>query len=131
MDEGFEVPVFYDSMISKLVAWAPNRTQAIQRMLRALGEYEVGGVKTTIPFFQWMLRHPDFVSGGVDTGFLDVVLQDRSRTSFTQITSDVEDLAVVAAAVRTFLNGGPTAAGLPQATNLTTWRRAARLEGLH
>ena len=129
VDEGFEVPVFYDSMISKLVAWAPNRTQAIQRMLRALGEYEVGGVKTTIPFFQWMLRHPDFVSGGVDTGFLDVVLQDRSRTSFTQITSDVEDLAVVAAAVRTFLNGGPTAAGLPQATNLTTWRRAARLEG--
>ena len=58
---GYTVPVFYDSMIAKLVAWADSRTEAIARMARALREYEVLGVKTTIPFFIWLMRKPDFV----------------------------------------------------------------------
>ena len=130
VDEGFEVPIFYDSMISKLIAWAPERSQAIERMARALGEYEVAGVKTTIPFFQWMLRHPDFVAGRVDTGFLDAVLRDRDRGSFVEITADGEDLAVLAAAVWTFLDRGDARVASPGTAETTTWHRAARLEGL-
>ena len=129
VDEGFEVPIFYDSMISKLIAWAPDRERAIDRLARALDEYDVGGVKTTIPFFQWMLRHPDFVSAQVDTGFLDVILADRDREPFVEVTGSAEELAVVAAAVWTVLDrrdgGGGSATADP-----TAWRRAARLEGL-
>src|SRR4029453_16469896 len=51
VDAGYTVPVFYDSMIAKLVAWGASRTDAIARMSRALSEYQVGGIRTTIPFF--------------------------------------------------------------------------------
>ena len=57
---GLDVPIFYDPMISKLVAWAEDRPLAIARMQRALGEYLVTGIKTTVPFFTWLLAQPDF-----------------------------------------------------------------------
>ena len=69
VDAGFEVPVHYDSMVSKLVAWGSTRTEAIARMTRALFEYEVGGVRTTIPLFRWILQHPDFCSRSLRHGF--------------------------------------------------------------
>ena len=52
---GLDVPIFYDPMISKLVAWAEDRPRAIARMRRALAEYLVTGIKTTVPFFTWLL----------------------------------------------------------------------------
>ena len=54
--EGGEVPIYYDPMISKLITWGDTREHALARMRRALGEYEVRGIKTTIPFFQWVMR---------------------------------------------------------------------------
>src|SRR5205085_7065844 len=60
---GLDVPIFYDPMISKLVAWAEDRPRAIARMRRALQEYVVTGIKTTIPFFAWLLTQRDFVDG--------------------------------------------------------------------
>ncbi|MCL6547948.1 MAG: acetyl-CoA carboxylase biotin carboxylase subunit [Alicyclobacillus sp.] len=68
---GYTVPPHYDSMIAKLIVWAPTREQAIRRMLRALGEYRVEGVKTTIPFHIHLLQHEKFVSGDVTTRFLE------------------------------------------------------------
>ncbi len=62
---GLDVPIFYDPMISKLVAWAEDRPAAIARMRRALGEYVVAGIKTTLPFFRWLLEQPEFVVGPV------------------------------------------------------------------
>src|SRR4029453_13715292 len=52
---GYEVPVYYDSMIAKLIAWGEDRSSAIARMGRALREYQVLGIRTTIPFFQWLM----------------------------------------------------------------------------
>ena len=60
---GLDVPIFYDPMISKLVAWAEDRPRAIARMRRALGEYLVTGIKTTVPFFTWLLAQPEFLDG--------------------------------------------------------------------
>ncbi len=130
VEAGFRVPVFYDSMISKLVAWAPDREQATQRMLRALTEYEIGGVTTTIPFFRWMLQTPEFIEGKIDTGFLDRRFADRGQTPFVPPPDDAEDAAVLAAAVRTFLTGR-SATGTPSdGLCSSAWQRAARLEGL-
>ena len=68
--EGFEVPLFYDPLISKLVVHAESREAAIQRMLRAVSEYKITGIKTTLPFFDRALRHPKFAEGDFDTGFV-------------------------------------------------------------
>mgnify|MGYP001163410947 CR=1 FL=1 len=69
--EGLEVAIFYDPMISKLITWGDDRPQALARMRRALREYEVHGIKTTIPFFTWALDDPDFIAGRFDTSFID------------------------------------------------------------
>ncbi len=68
--EGWEVPVHYDPMISKLCTYGRTRDEAIQRMLRALQEYTVEGIITNIPFHRWALTHPRFVAGDLDTGFI-------------------------------------------------------------
>ena len=68
--EGWEVPIHYDPMISKLCTYGRTRDEAIQRMLRALQEYTVEGIITNIPFHRWALTHPRFVSGDLDTGFI-------------------------------------------------------------
>ncbi len=68
--EGFEVPLDYDPLLSKLVTWGKTREEAIRRMMRALSEYQVYGIKTTIPFFQRILLHPRFQSGTYNTHFI-------------------------------------------------------------
>jgi acetyl-CoA carboxylase biotin carboxylase subunit len=68
--EGWTVPIFYDSLISKLVSWGATRSEAIARMKRALGEYHVGGIRTTIPFFKAVLDTEEFQRGEIDTGFI-------------------------------------------------------------
>ncbi|MFD2170905.1 acetyl-CoA carboxylase biotin carboxylase subunit [Tumebacillus lipolyticus] len=70
--EGYTVTPFYDSMIAKLIVWAPSREEAINRMKRALSEFKIEGIKTTIPFHQKVLRHEKFVSGDVTTKFLEL-----------------------------------------------------------
>ncbi|HEY2990189.1 MAG TPA: acetyl-CoA carboxylase biotin carboxylase subunit [Candidatus Binatia bacterium] len=69
--EGGEVPIHYDPMIAKLIVWGEDRVEAIIRMRRALREYQVRGIKTNIPFHQWILRHPRFMAGDFNTGFVD------------------------------------------------------------
>ena len=78
--EGWTVPLDYDPMLSKLIAYAPDRPTAIARMRRALDEYFVGGIKTNLPLFRRILEHPDFVNARIDTGFLDRLLADRSHS---------------------------------------------------
>ena len=70
---GWVVPQFYDPLISKLVAWAPTRDQAIERLIRALGEYTVHGITTNVAYLAAVLDHPAFRSGEYDTGVLRAV----------------------------------------------------------
>jgi len=69
--EGFEIPIYYDPMISKLIVWGKNRQEAIQRMRRALYEYKITGVKTSIQFLERIMDTPDFITGNYDTGFIE------------------------------------------------------------
>ena len=67
----YQIPPYYDSMISKLICWAPTREKAIRKMYRALKEYVILGIKTTIPFYQKLIDDEVFCSGNFDTGFLE------------------------------------------------------------
>jgi acetyl-CoA carboxylase biotin carboxylase subunit len=97
--EGGEVPIHYDPMISKLITWGEDRPHALARMRRALAEYDVRGIKTTIPFFQWILEDPDFLAARFDTTFIDRKLAERNGDPWRAVGADVEELAVIAAAV--------------------------------
>ncbi len=68
---GYIVPPYYDSMIGKLIVWGRDREKAINIMKRALGEFEVEGIRTTIPFHQKMMENPDFISNNYTTKYLD------------------------------------------------------------
>lgn len=68
--EGMDIPIYYDPMISKLVAFGKNRTEAIYRLLNAIAIYEIKGVATTLPFGRFVLEHEAFVSGKFDTHFV-------------------------------------------------------------
>jgi len=68
---GYIVPPYYDSMIAKLIVWGENREKAIAKMKRALNEFEVTGIKTTIDFHKKMMENPDFISNNYDTKYID------------------------------------------------------------
>ncbi len=70
-EEGMDIPIYYDPMLSKLIAYGANRAEAIDRLLRAIGDYQITGVKNTLAFGSFVLRHPDFVSGKFDTHFVN------------------------------------------------------------
>jgi acetyl-CoA carboxylase, biotin carboxylase subunit len=129
---GLDVPIFYDPMISKLAAWAEDRPLAIARMRRALGEYVVAGIKTTLPFFSWLLAQPEFIDGRFHTTYLDEVLSARNGVPFVEASADQQEIAAIGAALQTMLS--PSAAAKtsePAATpGAQAWRLRARLEAL-
>ena len=94
--EGYEVPVHYDSLVSKLVTWAETRAAAIERMRRAVSEYRVLGIRTTLPFFERVLRHPAFVAGDLDTGFVARLLEESAPPA------PPLDVAIAAAAIAAY-----------------------------
>jgi acetyl-CoA carboxylase biotin carboxylase subunit len=69
--QGYVIPPYYDSMVAKLITFAPTRDGAIAKMRRALDEFVIEGIQTTIPFHRKMMDNPDFISGTFDTKYLD------------------------------------------------------------
>ncbi|MBL4745286.1 MAG: acetyl-CoA carboxylase biotin carboxylase subunit [Flavobacteriaceae bacterium] len=69
-EEGMDIPIYYDPMISKLITYGANRTEAIQRMIYAINNYPIKGVKTTLPFGKFVCEHPAFIRGDFDTHFV-------------------------------------------------------------
>ena len=125
--EGGEVPIYYDPMISKLVTWGETRDHALARMKRALAEYEVRGIRTTIPFFQWILDDPDFRAGRFDTTFVDRKLAARGDGMLQAIDRDHEDLAALAAAVHVFNRSTLSSLAAPSASR---WRDTGRADAV-
>jgi acetyl-CoA carboxylase biotin carboxylase subunit len=125
---GSTVPVFYDSLISKLIGWGENREQALRRVRRALQEFQVLGVRTTIPFFRWLLEHPDYAAGRIDTTFVDTVLAHRDGP-FAPLSESGEEVAAIAAALHAYLGTG-SARATARPAGRSSWRQAARREPL-
>src|SRR5450631_606028 len=91
--EGWTVPLDYDPMLAKLIVWADSREHAIERMLRALNEYFVGGIKTNISLFRRILGDADFRAAKLDTGFLDRMLKRRQDAPVDENAAEVAAIA--------------------------------------
>jgi acetyl-CoA carboxylase biotin carboxylase subunit len=96
--QGYAVPIDYDPIIAKVIAWGRNRKEAILRMDRALREFVIKGVKTTIPFHRWLIHHPSFIKGDFDTTFVD---REFLRKRWEQKDTFWET-ACIAAAIQTY-----------------------------
>jgi acetyl-CoA carboxylase biotin carboxylase subunit len=69
-EQGMEIPIYYDPMIAKLITYGKDRTESIQRMIRAIDEYQISGIETTLAFGKFVMQHEAFVSGKFDTNFV-------------------------------------------------------------
>jgi acetyl-CoA carboxylase, biotin carboxylase subunit len=123
---GYTVPVYYDPMLSKLICHAGTRVEAIDRMLRALQEYRVDGIRTSIPFFTYLMQHPDFRAANFDTGFIDRILPELDL-QHRQPGDATRDAALIAAAIMAFEDAQKVR--LPEETE-SRWRQSGRLEAL-
>lgn len=94
--EGYEIPIYYDPMISKLIVWGRTRNDAINRMKRALYEYKITGIKTSIPFLEQIMRDEDFVRGNYDTH----LIQNKIETLLSPVQKKetaIRDIAAICA----------------------------------
>jgi acetyl-CoA carboxylase biotin carboxylase subunit len=123
--EGWTVPVFYDPLLSKLVTWGKNRSEAISRMQRALGEYQISGIKTNLSFFRSILAHEKFVAGELATDFID---RNFLQKDGAPQSSALHEVAVVAAAIHASRGLGQSAAAVT--TQESAWKRYGRLASL-
>ncbi|HPF50748.1 MAG TPA: acetyl-CoA carboxylase biotin carboxylase subunit [Draconibacterium sp.] len=92
--EGYEIPIYYDPMISKLIVWGKTRDEAIARMRRALYEYKITGVKTSIKMLERVMNNENFISGNYDTHFIEKN-QEQLMTKGSSV--DPEDMVIIAA----------------------------------
>jgi acetyl-CoA carboxylase biotin carboxylase subunit len=127
--EGTEITFHYDPMIAKLVVWGETRAEAILRMRRALKEYRIGGIHTSIPFHQKIMEHTEFIWGTFDTGFIE----RRLGGGLIQrpASEESERVAAIAAALVAH-ERGRRAVVLSHAPGaaMSPWRQAGRLDGL-
>jgi 3-methylcrotonyl-CoA carboxylase alpha subunit len=117
--EGDTVSVFYDPMLAKLIVWGDDRTESARRMQAALADTAILGVKTNLAFLERVVAHPAYLAGDTDTAFIE-----RHRTDLLPAESDTPVEAVVACAVRVFLDelaAGRTRAASPW-NDTTGWR---------
>jgi acetyl-CoA carboxylase, biotin carboxylase subunit len=93
--EGYEIPLYYDPLISKLIIWGKTRKEAIDRMKRALYAYKITGIKTTIKFLERIMAVPDFVNGKYNTHFIE----ENKEVLFSSPKSSkkMEDIALITA----------------------------------
>lgn len=125
-----QVSIYYDPMISKLAAWGRNRAEAIDRLRRALDEYVVGGIKTTLPFFREIIRDREFIEARLDTGFIPRFLERRSPAPDTVDEAQekvLRDLALIAAALEFTTKKRSLVANQPN-TEQSKWRLAGRTQ---
>lgn len=125
--EGAVVSIYYDPLISKLAVHGRDRAEAIGRMRRALMEYEIAGIRTTLPFFRELMEDPEFISGDLDTGFIPRF--NERRGSKPTPTVESADIAVIAAA----LGYAASISSVPdvgEERGPSRWRQQARFASL-
>ncbi len=129
MYEGWTVPLEYDPLLAKLIAYGEDREQVIARLQRAMHEYFVGGIKTNLVLFRRILRDPEFRAAQLDTGYLERLLARPDEGAGPKAQGHI---AAVAAAMFTALDGTANGAARnhqPVAAE-SSWKRAGRVEAM-
>lgn len=138
---GLQVPLYYDPLLSKLIVWGKDRAQAIARMKRAATEYQVIGVRTTLPFVRWLMEHPRFVDADLSTDFIAEEWETRERTQGVETKTGSEELdaariAAIAGCLLMEASVEEEKLRLRSTSNgegeeASRWRSAARRDALH
>jgi acetyl-CoA carboxylase, biotin carboxylase len=115
-EEGMLIPVYYDSMIGKLIAWGTDRKDAIARLSRAIDEFRINGIETTLPFGKWAIHHESFVSGTFDTHFIENYFKPEYLNTLT------EEEKTIAAEIATAVYIQKTAVAKPINGSQSKWR---------
>ena len=121
--EGAEVSIYYDPMISKLAVFGKTRAEAIDRLRRALAEYEVGGIKTTLPFFREIVEDEVFIAGDLDTGF---ITEFNERRKAKEDDETARDLAIIATAMASGAKQKSASSELKNEPTVSRWAMAGR-----
>ena len=116
-EEGMDIPIYYDPMIAKLITYGANREQARMRMLRAIDEYEITGLSTTLDFCSFALKHEAFISGKFDTKFVQTHFKPEMLDSHSE---EEEQLAIALAAF--MLEESKKASNAVSKSNLSKWK---------
>ena len=127
---GQEVTTYYDALLAKVIAWGPDRETARVRLYRALAEYRLAGVATTIPFLRDVLVDADFAAARLSTSFLDEYQQRRSTPDTADGAPDVPDIAAVGAALHTLQERSQQAPAAATTPTGSRWQAAARRAAL-
>ena len=127
---GQEVTTYYDALLAKVIAWGPDRETARVRLHRALEEYRLAGVATTIPFLRDVLADADFVAARLSTSFLDEYRQRRVTPGTADGVADVPGIAAVGAALHTLQEHSQQAPATATTPTGSRWQAAARRAAL-
>lgn len=117
-EEGMDIPIYYDPMISKLITHGKDREEARNRILRAINDYKISGVETTLPFCKFALEHEAFISGNFDTHFVgkyftpEVLIEDDA---------ELQEVAALFAA-KTFLESNKSVDVVETSTTKSKWK---------
>lgn len=101
--EGYEIPIYYDPMIGKLIVWATNRKYAIERMRRVLYEYKITGLKTNISYLRRIMDSPDFTKGNYTTGFI-AKNGEELNSPLNENNEEIENIALIASYIDYLVN---------------------------
>ena len=124
---GYTVPIFYDPMIAKLIVWGENRQEAIQRTLRALGEFFLTGVKSNIVLHKVILQHPTFLKGHYNTRFIDNNFQITESKLFRFVS---DHLFLISAAIKAYNDHKPKKFILEEIKKGNQWKHVHRKKNL-
>jgi acetyl-CoA carboxylase biotin carboxylase subunit len=127
--KGYEIPIYYDPMISKLIVWGRTRAGAIDRMKRALSEYKISGVKTSIRFLQNIMNNQDFVDGKYDTHFIEHHMNSLMAEK-EQCDAHCEDIAIITAFLDYVDKIEKTEAPTPAVSDNSGWKQYGRKSNL-
>jgi acetyl-CoA carboxylase biotin carboxylase subunit len=128
--EGYTVPMEYDPLLSKLIAWGNSREETISRLRRALDEYTITGIRTNVSLFRRILAEPDFLRGEIHTKWLDELLA-RPHPPATPPRPGTEEAAVIAAALWHLEQGNGSASSKPETLAAPSrWKLQGRREQL-
>jgi acetyl-CoA carboxylase biotin carboxylase subunit len=117
-EQGMEIPIYYDPMIAKLITFGASRAEAIERMIRAIDEYEITGIQTTLGFGKFVMQHDAFRTGNFDTHFVGKYFKPGMVKEINE-----SEAIIVAITALQFMNNKSAVQTSPSTQSVNNWRK--------